>query len=413
MALASGDFDGDGHADLAVGAPGSLQPDAAAPGAVVILYGTSEGLASQRSQRWSPADLLPSDDADPRVGAALASADFDGDGYADLAIGAPSADVDEIADDGVVVVLAGGPDGLGDRELTTLRRSETGIVSASGTWFGDALAAGDLDGDGYADLAVGAPVADSWHGAVGVFYGSTDGLATSRSQAWEPGNVGVGWQAGTEDRLGSSLAIGDLDADGHGDLAIGAPGACPAPCGRAEEGAGVVVLLYGTAIGLSADRSQLWSKGTDGVPGTAGQFDAFGKSLAAGDLDCDGTADLAVGVSGWYVQDEGGAVILLRGGPTGLRTRGAQRLTLDRLGFAADTEAEFGEALSIADHGRTSCADLAIGAPGVAAGGGSIVVVYGARAGLDVRAAERWSQDTPGVPGSTEPADRFGDALLP
>jgi hypothetical protein len=120
----------------------------------------------------------------------IAWGDFDGDSYADLAIGLPGEDVGRIADAGAVNVIYGGASGLDTSRglgLTQHTASGAGELSGSaeaGDYLGAALTAGDFDGDSYADLAIGLPgedvgrIADA--GAVNVIYGGASGLDTSR-----------------------------------------------------------------------------------------------------------------------------------------------------------------------------------------------------------------------------------------
>ena len=178
-ALATGDFDRDGRADLAIGAPldriGGLRS-----GGVTILYGTRGGLRATGSQRWSRANLpgLPANG--DRFGAALEAADFDGDGYDDLVVGVPSDDIETSGDDlGSIEVLYGGPAGLEAGRAAIFDRASTGATGARSTFFGAALAAGDFDGDSYSDVAIGAPNGNSGGvGDVGILRGSPLGPAS-------------------------------------------------------------------------------------------------------------------------------------------------------------------------------------------------------------------------------------------
>ena len=230
-ALASGDFDRDGHADLAIGTYRDfLSPAARRAGSVNVLYGSRRGLTADRDQLWSLDRLSGTPRFDDDFGKSLAAADFDGDGYVDLAIGVPGKAVGGAALAGIVEVLRGGPDGLAAAGSVALDRSMTGAASDRTTiWFGFALAAGDVDGDGYADLAVGTPGGGEAAGDVSMFYGSGAGLSGLQSELWSQDSAGVPDQNDGDDRFGGALAMGDIDADGDDDLAVAAYTEDPGP----------------------------------------------------------------------------------------------------------------------------------------------------------------------------------------
>ena len=129
--------------------------------------------------------------------AAAPGADFDGDGYTDLAIGAPTDSVAGQDAAGAVNVIYGGPHGLTSRGNQEFTQASPGVGDTPelGDRFGAALAAGDFDGDGYADLAIGVPgegvpsgvgqgeVARVSAGMVQVLYGSRRGCSATRGRA--------------------------------------------------------------------------------------------------------------------------------------------------------------------------------------------------------------------------------------
>jgi hypothetical protein len=157
--------------------------------------------------------------------------------------------------------------------------------------FGWAVAAGDFNNDGPADLAVGAVTEDVGAtidaGAVSVLYGSGGGLTTTGAQTFTQvaGAVEIG------DLFGAALASGDFDSDGFADLGAGAPGESVG----SVIGAGAVSALYGSVGGLTTSGGQLFTQNSAGVPGTAEEFDFFGDALAVGDT---GPATTATSPSG-------------------------------------------------------------------------------------------------------------------
>jgi hypothetical protein len=431
-ALASADFDGDGRADLAIGVPLEGVGAADHAGAVNVLYGSASGLTAVGDQLWSQANLPDDPETGDGFGQSLATGDFDGDGYADLAIGAPAEDLGIGQAPGIVTIIRGSVDGLDASDARTITRAMTGAPYLADTphGFGYALSAGDLDGDGYADLAIGSPASGSSgddpgrplvDGEVTTLYGSADGLAMDRAQLWTQDSAGVPGIGEEGDWFGSNLTIADFDADGRADLAIGV---------RFDRVAGVIAgavnVLYGTSTGVTTDGAQLWDQDVAGVPGSAESGDSFGHSLAGGDLDGDGAADLAIGVPGEALGSDwngAGLVNILYGSPAGLTAAGAQHWSQGSAGVPGSPEASetawdaFGSSLAIADFGRSGHGDLAISAHlerlGHRAEAGMVNVLYGRASGLSGLNAQGWSQDSAGVTGAAEARDYFGTSLAP
>ena len=196
-----GDADGDGKGDLLVGDPLAGDGD----GRVLIVRDFSV------ESRLSGAD-------GEAAGAAVASAgDWDGDGVLDMAIGAPGSDA-EAAGGGAVWIVSG--DVTDDAALVDVATTNlTGRGAGEGA--GASVApAGDINGDGFADLLVGAPGADDGRGAVFVVLGPVEGEASLGDVAYA--ELGEG----ASDAAGAAVAgPGDVDGDGADDILVGAPGA--------------------------------------------------------------------------------------------------------------------------------------------------------------------------------------------
>jgi hypothetical protein len=301
-AVAAGDFNGDGYGDVAVGVVGEDFGSVVGDyfGAVHVIYGTKFGLAATGDQVWTQDSLGIEDSAYPgdRFGSVLAAGDLNGDGYDDLAIGAPNEIIGGMNYAGGVNVIYGSPSGLTAKGNQFWTQDSPGIEDSaeSSDHFGVALAAGDFNLDGYDDLAVGVYGESigslSFAGAVNVIYGSKVGLTAIDNQFWHQDSPGIQDSAEEYDAFGLSLAVGDFNGDGYDDLAVGVYN---------EEigsilGAGAVNVFYSSEFGLKASGNQFWHQDSIGIEDSVESGDYFGRALAAADFNNDGRDDLAVGV---------------------------------------------------------------------------------------------------------------------
>lgn len=215
---------------------------------------------------------------------------------------------------GSVTVLSGGSDGIQPNRSVRLIPSPI----KAGAQFGSALAAGDVTGDGYADLAVG--VAGVRGGSVEVFNGKASGLGPSRN-SWVNG---TDYYAPQTAGFGISVSIADTNADGKAEVLVAAP--------YAEFGtpmSGAVYEFRGTAAGISVPGVRVLRPGAGGVASIA-NASSFGYWIATGDANNDGYADLVVGVpfgGSGSATNPPGMIMVLKGSANGLTGTGSVTAT--------------------------------------------------------------------------------------
>jgi len=387
---AAGDVNGDGYDDLIVGAP-----EGAGRGAALIFEGTASGIASGAAFAVASSYLL-SDANSAGFGSAVTAGDVNGDGYSDVAIGAPSYQGAAGAE-GAAFVFLGGPSGI--PTATTLASAYANVVAGSPAiaGLGYSVALGDVNGDGYQDLLVGAPSSGATHANEGTAYVSLGG----------PGglvNGGISFanstiesnQAGA--RLGYTVAnAGDLNGDGFDDLAIGAP---LYDLGQTDEG--VVLVFNGSANGLPATLNP--GNANSVIHGNAAQFNLGYAIAGAGDVNDDGYGDLLLGAP-LLGSGQPGSALLYLGGPTGLPTlatpaNASAVITSDVAG------SEFGFSVAgIGDVNGDGFADIAVGGLYYGAGG-AVFVFDGGLAGIGSGSTATASATLLGPAGSS-----FGTAV--
>jgi hypothetical protein len=242
------DVNGDGFADVVVGAPGVNNT-----GAAYVYLGGATGLAT------TPATTLigPAGPGPPGLdygfGWSESAGDVNGDGFADLVAAAGNDGPD------CVYVYLGGVDGLADTPVSTLCLTGHSLLAPH------VESAGDVNGDGYADLVVSQGVGGGDTGAF-VFLGSRTGLVMTPATAFSVGSAAVDYVA----------SAGDVNGDGFGDLVVAVAGES-VPC--------CFYIYLGSATGLA------------GTPATTLPGSDWGVA-SAGDVNGDGYADVLVGGSG-------------------------------------------------------------------------------------------------------------------
>ena len=378
-ALASGDVDGDGIDDVIINAVWADPGGRVYAGEVYVVYGSSGLAGTVVLSTTTDVLILEGVDAVDWAGQALASGDFDADGYVDVIMGASWADPDGRNEAGEVYVFYGRNRLIGRHPISTT--ADVLILEGvdAGDRTGGHLASGDVDGDGYDDLIIGAALADpggrAEAGEVYVVYGrdrltGTHPISTTADVMIE----GID----ESDYASGSLASGDVDGDGYDDVVIGASDADPG--GRAR--AGEVYVVYGSSDltgthQISTTPGALILEGVD-----ANDFAGWG--VACRDINNDHFADIVIGASHADPggRAEAGEVYVVYGGADLSGTipiSNPGSVTISTI-QAVDEDDNAGRCLGIVDLNRDQGGEIVISAEGADPGGrsdaGEVYVIY-------------------------------------
>lgn len=374
--MATGDFDGDGRDEIAVAYPNTSVGGEAGAGKLYVINRRPDGEYEVQSTIQAGGAYPGTPQAQANLGNSLAAGDFDDDGYDDLAIGIRGQIVNGQVNAGAVMVVYGAVAGINGNGAEIFDRESDGLTFSprENDYYGWALASGDFDADGDADLAIGilngtCPNGADRGGAVVVLNGTatSTGLTTADSRIWRPGVQDIAGDCATADSFGGALTTGEFGDRGfletnYADLAIGAYGT------NGDQGA--VHVIYGTDTGLDAADNQYIQPPSLPAITDAGRF---GFTLASGrlgyecnGLDCAGDS-LAIGAPFADVDgfDQAGAVWVIDSGTDaeGLLTSTAKAI-LPRAPLkigAPHTNDQFGNALAVGDFNDDGRDDLAIG----------------------------------------------------
>ncbi|HEY1179492.1 MAG TPA: FG-GAP repeat protein [Phytomonospora sp.] len=399
---ASGDFNGDGYADLAASLVGEDLGSAKNAGSVLVFYGSATGLKTS-----SGVGGLSLSNAYGNFGVSMAAGDFNGDGIDDLAVGEPGTYY------GSVTVFPGAVTGLNSSSQLYFNNGHPGDYNEN-ELFGYAMSAGDINGDGFDDLAVGSMYdweARDWStGSVSVFYGMSYGFGTTQFFTKDTSGVPGGSasfnpdKGDSSDMFGAQVVLADFNGDTKADLAVSAPGSpVTGTDGKRKADAGTVTVLYSDGTKIATSGAVQYTQSSTGLPGNPGSNDFYGSTLTAGDGNRDGYAELAIYSSG------DAFVTIIPGGASGLATSKATAWSQDSPGIPGGTETGdyWGGSLRFVDVKGTGYLTLVVGASGEDKYG-ALTVMYFTAAGATGTGSKFFSQDTAGIPGGGESGDGFG-----
>ncbi|WP_405479563.1 FG-GAP-like repeat-containing protein [Streptomyces sp. NBC_00009] len=403
------DFNHDGYGDVAYSAGWATVGGKKGAGQIVALYGSANGMnaAARKTVSQNTTGVPGTAETNDGFGWVSAYGDFNSDGFDDLAVSADHEDVDGDTDGGTVLIMWGSQSGLTGG--TTIKDP---AVSSHDRW-GRTLAAGDFDGDGKDDLAIGSSASTIYVYKGGITSAGTsggrytlkppimsgggagpitltagdvnndgktdlvvDGYETDSDYGWNtnyyvPGSAsGLDGSSATELKRGVITGIGDVNGDGFGDIVTGQswdPSKDGSPSVPESVTGGKINIIYGSAGG-PATTAEI-SQDTGSVPGSSERGDAFGSELTLGDINGDGYQDLAIGAAGENLNGvvNAGAVTVLYGSPEGLNTgSGSQYFAQSTAGVPGTDEKDdqFGTEVKLTDVTGDGKSDLTVGAWG-------------------------------------------------
>lgn len=383
------DFNGDGIGDVAFSAAGAYVSGKETAGQLVVLYGTPTGVSSAKRTVLSQnsAGVPGTAEAGDAFGGETAYGDFNSDGYDDIAVAAAAEDVGGDTDGGTLAVLWGSASGITGTGVTI-----ADPAPSSHDFWGKNLAAGDFDGDGKDDLAVG-----NTSSTVYVYKGgiSTSGTAGGRYTIKPP------IQSGGSARGPMNLTAGDVNGDSRTDLVIDGFET------QTDWGWNTNYYVPGSASGLSISSAKTLKPGV---------------ITAIGDVNGDGFGDIVSGAYWNNTTDDGttipnsalgGKVNITYGSATGPGSTTGITQNTGNVPGGSEKNDMFGYELDLGDINGDNYQDIVISAAGEDLNGiadtGAVTVLYGSASGLNTASGTQYfAQSTAGVPGDDEKYDGFG-----
>ncbi|MYW68460.1 hypothetical protein GTY65_30945 [Streptomyces sp. SID8379] len=437
-ALPSQNVVGDATSDIVAGIP-----KGSSGGQVALVPGSASGptTTGKKLISQSSGDIPGAGESGDEFGASTATGDINGDGYADIAIGQPGEDDTTGHTNRGAYTIVYGPD-----FTTGTGVNLDGSYDLTNARFGSAVAVGDFNADGKADVfAASTGVGGTWSARYGDGWDSDGMLTTSEDNlsyadaasgdfnqdgyadvalnyrdgaglgkvVWYKGGAGGLRKVATLSvKGGRSIAAGDINGNGVDDIVIGQPYTSES----AAHSGGQVTAVYGVAgTGLGTSVTTV-HQSTSGVPGASEAGDAMGASVAVGDYNNDGYADVLTGAPNEDItrtsnRSNAGTSLLLKGSSGGLTGTGAIAISQDEPGVPGSTETDdnFGSSVALADLSGYGRADLVIGAAGEDTGNGTLLYVPSNSSGLGLSTSKYYGVTQLG----TKAGARLGTNLAP
>lgn len=340
------DINGDGYSDLITTA------EAAAPGIVYIFY--SSGANGVTATSTTAASRTITGESTTTFGDIFVTGDLNGDGYADLVV----SDSTFPTQGKIYIFYSTGSNGI----TTTLAASASRTILGANTFFGYSLDVGDVNGDGYTDLAVNSTI--STQGGAYIFHSSANGISATNASGANTTILGL---AGED--ISNFISLGDYNGDGFADLSVSSTTSPATNKGR--------IFIFHSS-GKNGITISTTTSASVSLTGTANQ-DNFGYSISSGDINGDGYADLVVGAD----QNSSGSpigkfIIFLSNGITGINPAPlvtyTGELSGDRLGSFS----------TIIDLNADGFNDVVLGAGYSTTGNGKMYIFYSSSFGIPI-----------------------------
>ena len=373
----AGDFNGDGIADIVIGANGAAPSSVSLAGSTYVVFGKPavfSGSTKLASLDGKTGFRFDGDSANAWVGSSVATAgDVNGDGLSDLIIGANGSN----GTTGAAYVVFGKtgvqPATLKASALTGMNGFRLSGSSANDNTGFSVSSAGDVNGDGFDDVLVGAFGANHDAGAAYLVFGKAGGFDANLDLSTLDGMNGVRFDGAAGDNAGRSVSrVGDFNGDGFSDFLIGAF--------HANGDTGSAYLVYGKADGFTASVDLSMLDGMNGVrfDGAASK-DLTGLAVsAAGDVNGDGLADLIIGAREANSRFGAGYIVYGTGAtlPAKISLADLNGINGYRLN-GAPVDLAGGSVAGVGDVNGDGLSDVLIGAQGIGSAVGSSYLVFG------------------------------------
>lgn len=330
--VTTGDINGDGYADVVVG---SSAISGGTGGAYIFHSSGNTGITSGTEASASKSIAGPGGGSS--FGTSVATGDVNGDGYADVLIGAPGASFSK-----GYVFHSSGSSGL---NVTTAAGANS-ILSATNLSdaFGSSVSLSDMNNDGFADAVIGANAFNSLGNAYIFHSNGSQGLAANIAAT--SATTTITGEATSNSTFGKALSVDDINGDGYLDLVVSANGY--------STNTGRVYIWNGSINGITGS---LLASSANAIITATGTGIYLGAALACGDLNGDGYADVILGSAAATLT---GSVFIYQGSNSGIAS-GISELSATRSILGENANANFGNSISTSDVNGDGFSDLVVG----------------------------------------------------